>query len=118
MGGQPDAKYFALVVSLDDPASLRRMQAVAANYSSDRQRIETWEKPPDPSMKTTVQKIAAHFRFALTQTFDVNHYEYGVFIENDLSLSPDALWYFRASAWLLEEDESLFCVSAWNDNGF
>jgi len=28
------------------------------------------------------------------------------------------LWYFRSTAWLLEEDPSLFCVSAWNDNGF
>ena len=27
-----------------------------------------------------------------------------------------ALWYFRSTAWLLEEDPSLFCVSAWNDN--
>merc|ERR1719284_1876708 len=61
--------------------------------------------------------IGAHFSFALAQAFDVNHFEYGVFIENDLALSPDALWYFRSTAWLLEEDPTLFCVSAWNDNG-
>ncbi|CAE8618991.1 unnamed protein product, partial [Polarella glacialis] len=44
----------------------------------------------------------------------------------DLLVAPDFLWYFRATAWLLEssgncrteKDPSLFCVSAWNDNGF
>lgn len=69
-------------------------------------------------LKTAVQKIAAHFRFALSEVFGRHKYEYAVFIENDLSLAPDALWYFRSTAWLLEEDPSLFCVSAWNDNGF
>merc|ERR1712194_971947 len=36
----------------------------------------------------------------------------------DLALAPDFLWYFRITAPLLKADPSLFCVSAWNDNGF
>ena len=31
--------------------------------------------------------------------------------------SPDFLRYFEAMAVLLERDRTLFCVSAWNDNG-
>jgi len=39
-------------------------------------------------------------------------------IEDDLLLSPDFLRLFWASAWLLRADRSLWCVSAWNDQGF
>ena len=31
--------------------------------------------------------------------------------------SPDFLRFFEATAVLLELDDSLFCISAWNDNG-
>ena len=45
-------------------------------------------------------------------------YEFAIFIENDLILAPDFLWFFRSTAPLLERDPSLWCVSSWNDNGF
>ena len=45
-------------------------------------------------------------------------YEFAIFIENDLILAPDFLWYFRLAAPLLDRDPSLWCVSSWNDNGF
>jgi alpha-1,3-mannosyl-glycoprotein beta-1,2-N-acetylglucosaminyltransferase len=90
---------------------------VHQNKHPGRKPMEVWKKPT-AFLKTPVQKIAAHFKFALSEAFDHYHYEFGVFIENDLELAPDALWYFRAAAWLLEEDPSLFCISAWNDNGF
>lgn len=43
---------------------------------------------------------------------------FAIFIENDLVLAPDFLWYFRITAPLLEHDPSIWCVSSWNDNGF
>ncbi len=36
---------------------------------------------------------------------------------DDLVISPDFFQYFQATFPLLVQDESLFCVSAWNDNG-
>lgn len=33
-------------------------------------------------------------------------------------MSPDFLSLFQETAWLLEADPSLWCVSAWNDLGF
>lgn len=39
-------------------------------------------------------------------------------VEDDLLFAPDFMEYFRAVAPVLEEDDSLFVVSAWNDNGF
>jgi len=32
-------------------------------------------------------------------------------------VSPDFFEYFEATHALLQEDSTLFCVSAWNDNG-
>ena len=39
-------------------------------------------------------------------------------MEDDLLLSPDFLTLFVSAAWLLKADPSLWCVSAWNDQGF
>ena len=37
---------------------------------------------------------------------------------SDFLFSPDFLEYFEATAPVLDADPSLFCVSAWNDNGY
>ena len=36
---------------------------------------------------------------------------------DDLEYSPDFFEYFRATHRLLRTDSSLWCISAWNDNG-
>lgn len=36
---------------------------------------------------------------------------------DDLNVAPDFFEYFLATHELLKNDESLWCVSAWNDNG-
>lgn len=36
---------------------------------------------------------------------------------DDLNVSPDFFDYFLATHTLLKNDDSLWCVSAWNDNG-
>ena len=39
------------------------------------------------------------------------------FAQDDLEVAPDFFSYFSALRQVLEEDHSLWCVSAWNDNG-
>ena len=81
--------------------------------------LDVWHKPGGALFNNAaVTKISAHFQFALQESFERRRFEFAVFLENDLTVSPDFFWYFRSTAWLLEEDPSLFCVSAWNDNGF
>ena len=36
---------------------------------------------------------------------------------DDLEVAPDFFFYFSALRKLLDEDPTLWCVSAWNDNG-
>lgn len=40
-----------------------------------------------------------------------------ILITDDLLVSPDFFSYFSALRFLLDADPSVWCVSAWNDNG-
>ncbi|CAN0418559.1 unnamed protein product, partial [Ectocarpus sp. 13 AM-2016] len=40
-----------------------------------------------------------------------------IILEEDLEIAPDFFEYFSAMAPLLDSDETLMAVSAWNDNG-
>lgn len=40
-----------------------------------------------------------------------------LYFADDLDVSPDFYEYFSATFPVLHQDPSLWCVSAWNDNG-
>lgn len=62
-------------------------------------------------------KIARHYRWALNQVFKTFSHSSVVIVEDDLEVAPDFFDYFRALHPILNSDTSLWCVSAWNDNG-
>ncbi|XP_072316929.1 alpha-1,3-mannosyl-glycoprotein 2-beta-N-acetylglucosaminyltransferase a isoform X2 [Eucyclogobius newberryi] len=62
-------------------------------------------------------KISRHYRWALNQVFRTLGHSAVVIVEDDLEVAPDFFEYFRALHPLLRADPSLWCVSAWNDNG-
>lgn len=62
-------------------------------------------------------KISRHYRWALNQVFRTLGHSAVVIVEDDLEVAPDFFEYFRALHPLLRSDPSLWCVSAWNDNG-
>ncbi|ROT73077.1 putative protein O-linked-mannose beta-1,2-N-acetylglucosaminyltransferase 1-like [Penaeus vannamei] len=63
-------------------------------------------------------RISAHFRFALHTLFEeFPRANKAIIVEEDLLLAPDFFSYFNQTAWLLDADPTLFCVSAWNDLG-
>jgi alpha-1,3-mannosyl-glycoprotein beta-1,2-N-acetylglucosaminyltransferase len=62
--------------------------------------------------------ISLHYGVGLRQTFDLFPDAPGVIVlEEDISIAPDALSFFRATLPLLLNDTSLMAVSAFNDNG-
>jgi hypothetical protein len=64
-------------------------------------------------------RIATHYRFSLSRAFDLSPQAPGVIIvEDDLLYSPDFYQYFLSVSPVLDDDPSLFLISAWNDNGF
>ncbi|XP_029369269.1 alpha-1,3-mannosyl-glycoprotein 2-beta-N-acetylglucosaminyltransferase b isoform X2 [Echeneis naucrates] len=62
-------------------------------------------------------KIARHYRWALNQVFNAFSHSAVVIVEDDLEVAPDFFEYFRALHPILRSDPTLWCVSAWNDNG-
>jgi alpha-1,3-mannosyl-glycoprotein beta-1,2-N-acetylglucosaminyltransferase len=120
---QEDRDSVSLAVSLDGPMHFGNMDAVVNRFAATVP-IAIWHKPGGSNYAKasvagqSVSKISEHFHFALGEAFDKRGFNYAVFLETDLKVAPDFFWYFRSTAWLLDKDPTLFCVSAWNDNGF
>jgi len=62
--------------------------------------------------------IARAYGAALSKAFELSGDEALLVVEDDLLFSPDLMEYFLAGYHVLKADPSLWCVSAWNDNGF
>ena len=62
-------------------------------------------------------KISRHYAWALNQTFNFFNYNTVIIVEDDLDISSDFFEYFRGLYPILKSDPTLWCVSAWNDNG-
>mmetsp|Transcript_118388 Transcript_118388/g.334602 ORF Transcript_118388/g.334602 Transcript_118388/m.334602 type:complete len:836 (+) Transcript_118388:127-2634(+) len=130
--GLGDVSLFKIHVSVDGVDAFDRMEAEArqeaakANASIDVWRCQPRQTDPmrhGPELLKWFEtyntaKIAWHYWSVFEKTFTELKYEFAIFVEDDLHLSPDFLAFFRSTAWLLKEDHSIWCVSAWNDNGF
>ncbi|XP_023227724.1 alpha-1,3-mannosyl-glycoprotein 2-beta-N-acetylglucosaminyltransferase-like [Centruroides sculpturatus] len=62
-------------------------------------------------------KIARHYGWALNKTFHDIGYDTIIIVEDDLDIAPDFFEYFLALHPILKSDQTLWCISAWNDNG-
>ncbi|CAL8122859.1 unnamed protein product [Orchesella dallaii] len=61
--------------------------------------------------------IAVHYGWALGHVFNSLGFEFVIIVEDDLDIAPDFFEYFEATLPLLNQDPTLYCVSAYNDNG-
>ncbi|RWS16140.1 Alpha-1:3-mannosyl-glycoprotein 2-beta-N-acetylglucosaminyltransferase-like protein [Dinothrombium tinctorium] len=73
--------------------------------------------PPREKKFKGYYKIARHYRWALNQTFHSFGCNTAIIVEDDLDIAPDFFEYFRGLYPILKTDPTLWCVSAWNDNG-
>lgn len=63
-------------------------------------------------------RITQHYKASLSAVFSLYpEAEYAIIIEEDLEVSPDFFNYFSQTLPLMN-DSSLYCVSAWNDQGY
>jgi alpha-1,3-mannosyl-glycoprotein beta-1,2-N-acetylglucosaminyltransferase len=69
--------------------------------------------------------LAEHFGWALHQVFDARGAvgkagksgDYVLIVEDDLEVAPDFFEYFASTTSVLDMDDTVFCASAYNDNG-
>ncbi|XP_072316927.1 alpha-1,3-mannosyl-glycoprotein 2-beta-N-acetylglucosaminyltransferase a isoform X1 [Eucyclogobius newberryi] len=117
---QPPDKLHPIIVSQDcghqDTAAV--IQSYGAKVTHLKQP-DLGDLPVRPEHKKFqgYYKISRHYRWALNQVFRTLGHSAVVIVEDDLEVAPDFFEYFRALHPLLRADPSLWCVSAWNDNG-
>ena len=64
-------------------------------------------------------RISQHYKSSLSSTFQIfPTANYAIVLEEDLDVSPDFFSYFSQLVNVLEEDPSVYCISAWNDQGY
>jgi alpha-1,3-mannosyl-glycoprotein beta-1,2-N-acetylglucosaminyltransferase len=63
------------------------------------------------------RRISRHYEWALRRIFATYSIDHVVILEDDMEVAPDFFGYFDALKHVLDADPTLFCVSAWNDNG-
>ncbi|KFV12850.1 PREDICTED: alpha-1,3-mannosyl-glycoprotein 2-beta-N-acetylglucosaminyltransferase [Pterocles gutturalis] len=117
---RPSAQRFPVIVSQD--CGHAETARVIASYGDAVVHIRQPDLGdiPVPAEHRKFQgyyKIARHYRWALGQIFRSFRYRAVIVVEDDLEIAPDFFEYFQAALPLLLADRSLWCVSAWNDNG-
>ncbi|XP_068144990.1 alpha-1,3-mannosyl-glycoprotein 2-beta-N-acetylglucosaminyltransferase [Drosophila tropicalis] len=116
---RPSVEQFPIIVSQD--CGDEPTKEVILSYGNQLTLIEQPDLsdirvlPKEKKFKG-YYKIARHYGWALNTTFQVG-FEFVIIVEDDLNVAPDFFEYFLGTHKLLKQDSSLWCVSAWNDNG-
>lgn len=115
---RPNVHQFPIIVSQDcDDVATRNVIQSYADVTLIRQPDQSdMAVPPKEKKFKGYYKISRHYGWALNTTFQ-RGYDFVVVVEDDLNVAPDFYEYFLGTHELLQNDPSLWCVSAWNDNG-
>ncbi|KAH8372811.1 hypothetical protein KR009_005172 [Drosophila setifemur] len=116
---RPSKEQFPIIVSQD--CGDEPTKEVILSYGN---KVTLIEQPDQSDIKVLPKekkfkgyyKISRHYGWALNTTFGVG-FEFVIIVEDDLNVAPDFFEYFLGTHKLLKQDKSLWCVSAWNDNG-
>ncbi|CAO1326700.1 unnamed protein product [Diamesa tonsa] len=116
---RPSREQFPIIVSQDCADEATRN--VILSFKDEVQLIlqpdqSEMQVPPKEKKFKGYYKISRHYNWALNTTFKYG-YDYVIIVEDDLSVAPDFYEYFLGTFPLLRADKTLWCVSAWNDNG-
>ncbi|XP_020280160.1 alpha-1,3-mannosyl-glycoprotein 2-beta-N-acetylglucosaminyltransferase [Pseudomyrmex gracilis] len=117
---RPNKEQFPIVVSQD--CDHRQTAEVIARYGNELLHVKQPDQsdieiPPKEKKFRGYFKIARHYKWALNKVFVNLGYSTAIIVEDDLDIAPDFYEYFLGTYPLLVNDTSLWCVSAWNDNG-
>ncbi|XP_029356716.1 protein O-linked-mannose beta-1,2-N-acetylglucosaminyltransferase 1 isoform X2 [Echeneis naucrates] len=64
-------------------------------------------------------RVSQHYKASLTATFNLHpDANFAIVLEEDLDISIDFFSFLSQTIHLLDEDDSFYCISAWNDQGY
>lgn len=117
---RPSAELYPIIVSQDcghaETAEVIRSYGNEVTHLKQPDLSDIAVRPEHKKFQG-YYKISRHYHWALSQVFKTLSHSSAVIVEDDLEVAPDFFEYFRALLPLLKSDPSLWCVSAWNDNG-
>ena len=68
---------------------------------------------------TKICRIQQHYKKSLSRVFDdFPRADVAIILEEDLEVSDDIFDYFSQTYPLFKRDSSIYCISAWNDQGY
>lgn len=113
---------YSVYVSLGCPESITREDALSLFQRDSIPIPVTVLQFQDPQAHAQnplrFLRIQQHYAFILSELFEHRHHSHVIILEDDLQLSPSLLDFFQQTASLFEEDPSIACVSAFNDNAY
>ncbi|XP_034951613.1 alpha-1,3-mannosyl-glycoprotein 2-beta-N-acetylglucosaminyltransferase isoform X2 [Chelonus insularis] len=117
---RPSAEQFPIIVSQD--CEHQQTADIIKSYGDEVAYIQQPDQsdidiPPREKKFKGYFKIARHYGWALNQIFLEYGFDTAIIVEDDLDVAPDFFEYFLGTYPLLVIDKTLWCVSAWNDNG-
>ncbi|XP_055487822.1 LOW QUALITY PROTEIN: alpha-1,3-mannosyl-glycoprotein 2-beta-N-acetylglucosaminyltransferase b [Leucoraja erinacea] len=117
---RPSKELYPIVVSQD--CGHEETARVIASYGDRvlhlrQPDLSEPRMPPEHRKFQGYYRISRHYRWALNQVFRSLRYTAAVVVEDDLEVAPDFFEYFRGLLPVLRADPTLWCASAWNDNG-
>ncbi|KAK9883953.1 hypothetical protein WA026_004891 [Henosepilachna vigintioctopunctata] len=116
---RPNADKFPIIVSQDcnhqeTTDVIKKYEQITLIQQPDQSDIQV---PPKEKKFKGYFKIARHYGWALNQMFFSYNFSTVIIVEDDLEVAPDFFEYFLGAYPILQKDPSLWCISAWNDNG-
>ncbi|WKY16163.1 hypothetical protein Q1695_001111 [Nippostrongylus brasiliensis] len=114
---RPWSWRFPIIISQD--GSDHSVAVVASEFSKKYENISHIMKK-DNVPRLGIKNygyIAAHYRWALDKVFNEMEYDYVIVTEDDLDIAHDFFSYFMWGKQVLAADPTVWCISAWNDNG-
>lgn len=116
----PQVANFDVIISQDGED--RGVELEATSWSAASPTLVRYWQKKRPKLEPSAPKtpaagfVAQHYKWALDRLFVDEQYSHVIILEDDMEVASDFLVLFAKTAFLLDEDPSLLCVSSWNDN--
>ena len=115
-------EQFTIAVSVDAPSEFAAFREAIKRVNVGNRPIEFWESPlPTYGRWFPAEAgMTRHLKLVMDRAF--KSFEYMILLEEDLTVSPDFFEYFQATGHLIHPSNrysrDIYCISAWNDQGF
>ncbi|KAJ1362169.1 hypothetical protein KIN20_021605 [Parelaphostrongylus tenuis] len=115
---RPSSKKFPIIISQD--GSNFSVSRVASHFVQSYNNVSYMHHKGDDEPRALSKNyayIAEHYHWALDKLFNETKYDFVIITEDDLDIANDFFSYFEWGKQVLVADQTVWCISAWNDNG-